>query len=112
MSARHVPVTRPTYPVPITQITDTILLLYSNKWILVLFLFYRCWLTMPWEHHQFIIEGVELIPNRGEQLRRVAAFQIGAAYTAMKQGISTEDAERLADQTYSSLCMTRGIQYI
>src|SRR5439155_8886921 len=75
MSARHVPVTRPTYPVPITQMIDTFnLLLYSDEWILEFLFDNSRWSAMPWKNDQVVFQRVQFFPNRCDNLFVVASL--------------------------------------
>src|SRR5438270_13482674 len=106
-SAKQVPVTSPTYPVPMTQMVDKSITPLRRagtshrpyRWarggdkppplqvgihegIFVFFFTNGCGFAMSWEYDQVFVKRVELFANRCDDLLKVPALEIGAANAA------------------------------
>src|SRR5260370_9192213 len=110
-SAKQVPVTSPTYPVPITQIVAKLLFLHCHKWVFIFFCRDGGRCAMPREHHQVFVEGVQLFANRGGELVVVAALEIGAPDAALKKRISTKHAIGGANEADATARVSGGMQH-
>src|SRR5215471_8700571 len=111
MSAKQVPVTRPTYPVPMTQIVDTTLLLYCHKWIFVFFFADGGWLTVSRKHHQVIFERIQLFTDRFLDLLEATTLKVRSPYTTIEKSITSEDTIGATDQADATTGVTWSMQH-
>src|SRR5579872_4949227 len=111
-SAKQVPVTRPTYPVPITQIVAKLLFLHCHKRIFIFFFADGGRFAMSGEHYEVFIKRVELFANLADDLVIVAAFKIGAPDAALKKRISTKHAIGYADEANTTARVSRRFQHL
>src|SRR5579859_7658253 len=65
---------------------------------------------MARKNDQIIVEGIEFLANRGHNLLVVSPWKIGASNTAIKEGITTENTVRLAEQADPTGSMSGGVQ--
>src|SRR5579875_3743388 len=82
--------------------TDTILLLYIHKRIFI-FLFYNCRrAAMSRKDHQIIVERIQLLTNRGDDLFVAAALEVCASDATIEEGIAAEDTVGMAHQAHAA----------
>src|SRR5579875_74061 len=89
---------------------SVLLLCCMYKWIFVFFLDNSGWFAVTWKNHQFFIQLVELLANRGDKLLKVASWKIRSPDTSPEEGIAAEDAVGAAEQADPAGSMSGRVQ--
>src|SRR5712664_3409627 len=111
ISEKQVPVTRPTYPVPMTQIVDTLLLLDSHKWIFVFLFSDGAWRSMSRKDHQVIFKRIQLLTDRFLDLLIASTLKVSPSDTTIEEGITGEYTIGATHQADTTASMARSMKH-